>query len=166
MSRIARFVAVLLMSGAAAPLALAEPDPAAAAASLPHAEQQTAPDRVRIRVTGAAGMEASSVREAALQRAAQVTLDHGGAWFEILPPGRAPRRASTVDSDFGPDYATSRTCGTQGCSVKASPLTAEGVPVYEHVLEIMIGQGEALEGGRGRIYAARDIVSGASGRVS
>lgn len=157
MSRIVRFVVVLAMSLSAAPLALAEPDPAEA---LPHAEQKTAPDRVRIRVTGAPGMEAASVREAALARAAQVTLANGGAWFEILPAGRVARVASTVDSNFGPDYVTSRNCGAQGCSVKVSPLTAEGVEVYEHVVEIMIGRGEALEGGRARIYAARDLVSG------
>jgi hypothetical protein len=158
--------AIVSLAGSLPMRALADPGEGAAPPSA--AEQQVAADRFRVRYTGQAAMSADQVKDAAMLRAAQLTIEKGADWFEILPAGRAARLPSSVNTDFGPDYSVTRNCTATGCTVKAQPMLAEtgAAPVYEHSLEIMIGSGETLEGGRSRIYNAREMVSNLSARVS
>jgi hypothetical protein len=95
-------------------------------------------------------------------RAAQLTLEKGGQWFQVVSSDTDTdlKTRTSIETDFGPEYAVRRSCGLLGCTTEAVPVmmrtereTVETRKVYEHVLEIMMGHGEKLAGGP-RIYDA------------
>jgi hypothetical protein len=149
-------IAFALAATLGLPALKASADPATASA----AEEKVSADRYRVRVSGAEGMGAEEVRNQAMLRAAQVTLDHGATWFEIL------RRPAAMD--FGADYAVaSRACNAMGCALQAAPVTAgELKPVFGHAMEIVIGSGEQLEGAASKSYDARQLISQFSTKIS
>ena len=129
----------------------ASADPAAATAS----EQQLAPDRFVVRVRGGADATLEDLREQALLRAAQLTQENGGEWFEIIRRSTSPRAAAVASSaDFG------KACTAAGCPKRATPVVVDEnqTPILDQSIEIMIGSGETLEGGRSQIYQAKDVI--------
>ena len=159
-------ITVAVVAAYASPLAMhAFADPAAATAS----EQQIAPDRFVVHVRGGADATVDDLREQALLRAAQLTQEKGGEWFEIVRRSTSPRAAAAASySDFGLNYTVTKTCTVAGCLTRATPVVAdEGqTPILDQSIEIMIGSGETLEGGRARIYQANDVIAKSAGKVS
>lgn len=151
----------------ASPLAMkAAADPATATTS----EQQVAPDRFVIQVRGGADMTPEQLRQNAIVRAAQLTQERGGEWFEVVPRSTSPRAAAVASySDFGLNYTVSKSCSAMGCLTKATPVVTDAgqATIFEQSMEVMIGKGETLEGGRrSKTFQASDVLAAAAGKVS
>lgn len=108
-------------------------------------------DRYRVTYTGSRHQSAAEVQNLALLRAAELTMEKGGDWFEIV--------SSDTDKDVdvrerfaGRDYTTgtafSRDCDLLGSTTRAHPVTVaqdnyelQEEAVFDHALEIVIHQG-------------------------
>jgi hypothetical protein len=107
-------------------------------------------------------------------RAAQLTLEQGGDWFEVVnadTDADAKRRFST-DVDYRTDYAVQRTCGVLGCTDRLVPIltrqereTVELRTVYEHAMEIRVRHG-AKPSGAPEAYDAKDTFATLSARLT
>lgn len=127
-------------------------------------EQQVSGDRYVVRISGGAAASEQTLRDRAILRAAELTVEKGGDWFEVVPRSTGPR--AIQDTDFGVDYSVSRKCSARnGCLVKATPLAGDtgAAPILEQSIEILIGSGETLEGGKA--YVARDVIARIGGAL-
>lgn len=107
--------------------------------------------RYRVSYTGDSGQSASEVQNLALLRAAEVTLDNGGDWFEIITDntsGDVRTRKRLADQGVNTMPELRRDCGVLGCttrgfpvSVRDSDIESETRVVYDHTMEILIHQG-------------------------
>jgi hypothetical protein len=120
-----------------------------------YSEQLIDSSHWRVRYTGTTRMTSAQVQDYALMRAAQLTLENGGQWFQVVSSDSDAdlRTRTSIETDFGPEYAVRRSCGLLGCTTEAVPVMwraqverSETRKVYEHVLEIMIGHGEKVAG--------------------
>jgi len=148
--------------------------PAANAEASGYSEQAIDSNRYRVRYTGTPGMEKSAVQDYALLRAAELTTQNGHDWFEVVNRDNDEdvRIRRDVDTDFGPDYAVTRSCGLLGCTTEARPVltrtdteTISTRTIHETVLEIVMGDGEPLAGSAG-VYDAGDTLATLRARVS
>lgn len=139
-----------------------------------YSEQAIGADRYRVRYTGAAGMDKAAVQDYALLRAAELTAENGHDWFEVVNRDNEAdvevRR--DIDTDFGPDYAVTRSCGLLGCTTEARPVvrrteteTVSTRVIHETVLEILMGDGAPLAGSAG-VYDAGDTLATLRARLS
>lgn len=162
-------VAMMLAACAGAPPYQA----AASASSSGYSEQVIEADRYRVRFTGKAGMEKSTVQDYALMRAAELTAENGHDWFEVVNRDNDAdvRVRRDIETDFGPDYAVTRSCGLLGCTTEARPVltrsqteTVSTRTIHETVLEIVMGDGAAS--GEAGVYDAGDTLATLRARLS
>lgn len=148
--------------------------PAAHADASGYSEQAIESNRYRVRYTGTAGMEKATVQDYALLRAAELTAQHGHDWFEVVnrDNDEETRIRRDIETDFGPDYAVTRSCGLLGCTSEARPVltrtdreTVSTRTIHETILEIVMGDGEPLSGSPG-VYDADDTLATLRARVS
>jgi hypothetical protein len=147
--------------------------PATSAEALGYSDQRIENDRWRVTYRGDTKMSAAAVQDYALMRAAQLTLENGGDWFEIVTADTdadAKRRYST-QTDYESQFAVQRSCGLLGCSSRLVPVmtrtehdVVDTRTVYEHAIEFRIGKGEALAGSPS-IYDAQDTFSTLKARL-
>jgi hypothetical protein len=138
-----------------------------------YSEQMLDSNHWRVRYTGTTRMSSADVQDYALMRAAQLTLEKGGQWFQVVSSDTDTdlKTRSSIETDFGPDYAVRRSCGLLGCTTEAVPVitrtqreTVETRKVYEHVLEIMMGHGEKIAGSP-RVYDASQTFQNLNARL-
>jgi hypothetical protein len=138
-----------------------------------YSEQVLDSNHWRVRYTGTTRMSSADVQDYALMRAAQLTLANGGQWFQVVSSDTDTdlKTRTSIETDFGPDYAVRRSCGLLGCTTEAVPVitrtqreTVETAKVYEHVLEIMMGHGEKVAGSA-RVYDASQTFQNLNARL-
>lgn len=147
--------------------------PAQSANGAGYSDQRIENDRFRVTYRGAPRMSSAEVQDYALMRAAQLTLDNGGAWFEIINADTDADAKRRYNTEYGYDtqYVVQRSCGITGCSNRLVPVTVrteyetvEMRTIYEHAMEIRIGHGPKLAGAP-MVYDARDTFSTISARL-
>lgn len=153
----------------APPYALA---PSANAAG--YSEQQIEDDRWRVSYTGTTRMSAGEVQDFALMRAAQLTLERGGDWFEVVTSDTdadAKNRYS-VETDYDTRYVVQRSCGVLGCTERLVPVwmrteheRVDERTVYHHTMEIRLRSGEKTTGATDA-YDAQDTFATLRSRLS
>jgi hypothetical protein len=157
-------ITIAVVAAFVSPLGMkASADPATAS------EQQIAPDRFVVHVRGGVDAMPDQLREQALLRAAQLTQERGGEWFEIVRRSSSPRPAAVASySDFGLNYSVTKTCTPAGCLTRATPVVVDAgqTPILDQSIEIMIGSGDALDGGRTRPYVASDVIAKSAAKTS
>jgi hypothetical protein len=159
----------IFLASAMLALAACASNPGYSRASSPtaagYSEQMIEGNRWRVRYTGTSRMTSAQVQDYALMRAAQLTLERGGDWFEVAASGTDANSKNryAIETDFGPDYALHRSCGLLGCTTQAVPVmvrrereTVETRTVYEHSMEIVIGSGAQHADGSPRTYDAKE----------
>lgn len=146
--------------------------PAQSANGVGYTDQRIESDRFRVTYRGGPGMSSADVQDYALMRAAEVTLQTGGDWFEIITADTDADAKRRYDTQFGYDtrLVPYRSCGVVGCSTRFVPVTVrteyetvETRTVYEQTMEFRTGQG-AKRSGAPSIYDARDTFSTISAR--
>lgn len=159
----------ILLAAAVLTLAACASAPGYSRASSPaapgYSEQVIETDRWRVRYTGTPRMTATQVQDYALMRAAQLTLERGEDWFEVVnsDTNADSKRRYSIETDFGPDYYLHRSCGLLGCTTRAEPVfrrthreTVEDRTIYEHSLEIVMGSDPDRSSGSARVYDAKE----------
>ena len=147
--------------------------PAANADAVGYSDQRIETDRWRVSYRGDTKMSSADVQDYALMRAAQLTLENDGDWFEIVTADTdadAKRRYST-QTDYDSQFAVQQSCGLLGCSSRLVPVmtrterdVVDNRTVYEHAIEFRIGKGEALAGSPS-VYDAQDTFSTLKARL-
>ncbi len=151
-----------------------EPDyaPVANADAVGYSDQRIETDRWRVSYRGDTKSSAD-VQDYALMRAAQLTLENGGDWFEIVTADTdadAKRRYST-QTDYESRFAVQQSRGLLGCSSRLVPVmtrterdVVDTRTLYEHAIEFRVGRGEARAGSPS-IYDAQDTFSTLKARL-
>lgn len=168
---IAAYTAILVLGAcASAPVY----GPASSPDAIGYSDQRIEDDRWRVTYRGNARMSSGSVQDYALMRAAQVTLENGGDWFEVVTADTDAdaRRRYHTEIDYRTDYAVQRSCGPLGCTSRLVPVLArterdvvETRTIYEHAIEFRLGTGEKRAGAP-EIYDARDTFDTLRARLS
>jgi hypothetical protein len=125
-------------------------------------------DRYRVSYTGDRHQTAAEVQNLALLRAAELTMEKGGDWFEVVSAD-TDKDVDVRERFAGRGYTTgtaySRDCGLLGCTTRAHPVTvahddyvAEEEIVYDHALEIVIHQG-IKPAGKSNAYNAAETAA-------
>ncbi len=136
-----------------------------------YSEQVIEANRYRVRYTGTAGMTMDEVQNYTLMRAAELSLEKGYDWFEVVARDSTTEKETErgLETDFGRDYEVTRSCGLLGCTQRATPVitrTESSIEttrtIYEHVLEVVMGKGEPLVGSP-QVYDAADTLSSLRG---
>lgn len=108
--------------------------------------------------------DAETARTRALRRAAEVTLENGATWFQIVnaydDDYSTAQRGGTSVSIGGSSGSRGRSSVGVGLGISL-PLGGGSAPVT-HVLEILTGTGE--KPGMARVYDAEDVVMNLTGR--
>ena len=108
--------------------------------------------------------DAETARTRALRRAAEVTLENGATWFQIVnaydDEYRTAQRGGSSVSIGGSSGSRGRTSVGVGLGISL-PLGGGSAPVT-HVLEILTGTGEKPSAAR--VYDAEDVVMNLTGR--
>ena len=124
-------------------------------------------DRYRVNYNGSRRTSLQDSRDYALLRSAELTLNNGYDWFQIVD-----RETSTIETreptvGYGYGYESARyvetNCGLLGCSRKSQPATYTSVHLdnrraenrHSHSLEIRMGKGKIPEDGN--YYDARTV---------
>jgi hypothetical protein len=147
--------------------------PAPSNRSAGYSDQRIENDRWRVTYRGDTRMRSAEVQDFALMRAAEITMNSGAQWFEVLDSDTDadPRRRYSIETDFGTDYVYTRNCSVLGCTVQAVPVLTrverervDTRTVYEHTMEIRAGSGPR-PGDSSRVYNARDTFANLSSRL-
>lgn len=144
-----------------------QPDyrPASAAGGEGYSSQQIESNRYRVSYTGDEHQSAQTVRDYALLRAAELTMEEGGDWFEVLrseTAGDTETRTRFENRGFETRTAYRTDCGLLGCTTRAEPVTTFGgtdrveetQTVFDHSMEIVIHEGEKPAGNPAAYHAA------------
>ncbi len=158
---IGAYTALLVLGACASGPAYA---PAESADAMGYADQRIEDNRWRVTYRGDSKMSSAEVQDYALMRAAQVTLENGGDWFEVIAADTdadAKRRYST-ETDYQTQYAVQQSCGLLGCTNRLVPVLArterdvmETRTIFEHAMEIRTGKGAKVAGAP-NAYDAQD----------
>ncbi len=131
--------------------------PAAKSGAMGYESLQIEENRFRVSYTDS---EAAKARDRALLRAAEVTMENGGEWFEITSSytsDESTRTGSRSSISIGGSSGSYGRSGSVGVGVGIGfPLggSSSGGKVTE-VLEILIGTGEKPD--RPNVYDARSV---------
>ncbi|MFT3723167.1 MAG: hypothetical protein QM773_06225 [Hyphomonadaceae bacterium] len=171
------FVAILY-----APLALGAcastypayaPAPAHSAHAAGYREQQIERDHWRVSYTGTNKMSPEDVHDYALMRAAQLALEHGASWFEVVSSDADTQLKNdyTRQVDFTPNYAVQRSCGLLTCTDQVSPVMMrteseriETRAIHNQMLEIRFGAADKQK--PTRAYDAQDTFATLKARLA
>ncbi|PWE17435.1 hypothetical protein DDZ18_07075 [Marinicauda salina] len=125
-----------------------------------YSEQRIESDRWRVSFTAGPDASAATAERLALRRAAELTLESGNEWFEIVR--RASDREGSGDSPVSVGGAVGGAVGSGGYSSSGVGLGVSFSPGRERrttiTLEIIAGSGEAPA--RPSVYDAREVLSG------
>jgi len=168
---IGAYTALLVLGACASGPAYA---PAANANAVGYADQRIEDNRWRVTYRGNTKMSSAQVQDYALMRAAQLTLENGGDWFEVITADTdadAKRRYST-ETDYQTQYVVQRSCGVLGCTSRLVPVLArterdvvETRTIYEHAIEIRVAKGWKPVGAPDA-YDAQDTFNTLRGRLA
>jgi hypothetical protein len=145
------FVAVVILSGCATQTPY---QPAEKRGAVGYTETQLTENRYRVTFTGNSLTPSETVKDYALLRAAELTLQHGGDWFEIAGNDIDKKvRSSTYVSggvDFPATTQVYQRCGLVSCSstVVSSPGHSFGAGIastttdeaYASAIEFVVGK--------------------------
>lgn len=124
-------------------------------------------NRYRVGYNGNSTMSENLVKDYALFRAAELTMQQGKDWFQIVE-----RESSSVEKPGGAsiarhdtDYVIERNCGLLGCSSSMRPVmhttigvdSGTGRTTWNSRLEIVMGTG-AMPTGAGSYYDADTLL--------
>jgi len=139
-----------------------------------YTEQELTTDRYRVAFTGNTSTSADHVQDYALLRAAELTVQKGNDWFEVVS-----RDQESESRSNGPSASVTRTarpttetrCGLLGCTTRQSTAytgMSMEAPVRERQryvsrLEIVMGQGEPQD--PSRVYNARELIESIRARM-
>jgi hypothetical protein len=124
-------------------------------------------DRYLVGYNGNSTMSENLVKDYALFRAAELTMQQGKDWFQVVERQATaverPGRSSVVRHDR--DYVIERNCGLLGCSSSMRPVmhttvgvdSATGRTTWRSRLEIVMGTGP-VPGGSGSYYDADTLM--------
>lgn len=159
-----RFSILLASAGLLTLAACATPQPygpAASAGAAGYSSQMIEDDRARVTYRGRG--DAARINDYALRRSAELTLDRGYDWFEVVNRftepegygGGGPRfSVGAGTADFGRASAVGGGVGIG--------FGGNGQNGYTATMEIVMGQGPAPE--RGNVYDARAVLQSMTGR--
>ncbi|AKE52552.1 CC0125/CC1285 family lipoprotein [Kangiella geojedonensis] len=155
--------ACLVLAGCASTTAYA---PAESAEDYGYYSTKLGEDRYRISFNGNTSTSQNTVKDYALLRAAELTLQEGGTWFQVVDRGSDKKTRHTPRTEVRRTDVIERDCGLLGCETRRRPayITTIGVESgterskYSSSLEILIGSGE-MPSDDGRYYDAKDIAS-------
>ncbi len=120
-----------------------------------YSERQIESDRFRIRFDGGADVSFAELENLALRRAADLTLEQGGDWFEIVSRSSdgADGRPVRVSGSVGQTFGSRRYSGSSvGLGVQLDPGAGDKT-IY---LEILIRSGARPD--IPEAYDARDVL--------
>lgn len=149
-----RLLMTALLAGLAACASPTPYRPAEERGAQGYTETRLTNDRYRITFTGNSLTPSETVKDYALLRAAELTLQLGYDWFHLAgrDTDKKQRQSTTVGSDFGypPETRVYQRCGMLSCDtvVTSSPGFSTGVAVgttttstaYTSTLEIVLGK--------------------------
>jgi len=169
-STIARFCVVLaaltLGACASSPQYVAADD----ASDFGHYSTKLADNRYRVVYNGNDRIDLNKTKDYALLRAAELTLQEGYSWFEVVDRATTTTETKLDKPHAGVSYEQSyevqRNCGLLGCTETVRPRTSTGVHVdtrspeskHSYALEVLMGNGEMPEKG-GNYYDASSVAS-------
>jgi len=135
-----------------------------------HYSTKLADNRYRVVYNGNKRIDLNKTKDFALLRAAELTLQEGYSWFEVVDRAtttkeksfREPRSGASIERS----YDVERSCGLLGCTERVRPRTTVGMEVgtgspqeqHSYALEILMGNGEMPEKG-GNYYDASSVAS-------
>ncbi len=139
-----------------------------------YSEQELTADRHRVTFTGNTSTSADQVQDFALLRAAELTVQKGNDWFEVVS-----RDQESETRGNGPSAGVTRStvpttetrCGLLGCTTRQSPAytgmrmeaPARERQRYVARMEIVMGQGEPQD--PNRVYNARELIESIRARM-
>ena len=125
-------------------------------------------NRYRVTYRGDTAQTSGEVQNMALLRAAEVTMENGGEWFEIVgdeTSGDVRTQERLADNGVMSRPELRRDCGVLGCTTRGYPvdvsrsdIETETRIVYSHTLEMVIHQG-AKPQGNSRAYDAAETAA-------
>lgn len=143
----------LAVACAATPTAYA---PSSGGRDVGYRDMRIQENRWRVTFTGGSDVSEGRVHDLALRRAAEVTLDAGFDWFDVV--GRSGDQSGTQRSPVSTGVSVGRSWGSGGWSGTSTGVGVSFAPGQERrlttTLEIIAGQGPAPE----RAYDARAIL--------
>ncbi len=132
-----------------------------------HYATKLADNRYRVVYNGNDRVDLNRTKDYALLRAAELTLQEGYSWFEVVD--RATKSSERgvepgASASFERSYDVERSCGLLGCSERVRPrrTTTVGIDTrgpeerHSHALEILMGNGEMPQRG-GNFYDAANV---------
>lgn len=125
---------------------------ASASGAQGYSTQKIEANRWRVSYTGDERQSAAEVRDLALRRAAELTLQQGADWFETVgeeTTSDTDTKTRFEDRGFETDTVYERDCGLLGCTTRARPITTYGgvdpvsetSTVFDHSMTIIIHNG-------------------------
>lgn len=156
--------AVALSGCASSPQYVAADD----AGDFGHYSTKLADNRYRVVYNGNNRIDLNKTKDYALLRAAELTLQEGYSWFEVVDRATTTKERSSDRPHSGAgverSYEVQRSCGLLGCTERVRPTTTVGMHVetgraeekHSYALEILMGNGEMPEKG-GNYYDASSV---------
>lgn len=133
-----------------------------------HYSTKLADNRYRVVYNGNNRIDLNKTKDYALLRAAELTLQEGYSWFEVVDRAATTRERNVNDPHSGVgierSYEVERNCGLLGCTERVRPSTTVGMHVetgrpeekHSYALEVLMGNGEMPEKG-GNYYDASNV---------
>jgi hypothetical protein len=162
-----KFALIVIMLGLGACASNPKYVPADSADDYGHYSTRLDENRYRIVFNGKRTASLNTTRDYALLRAAELTMQEGHDWFQIVDRETSTDRRETDPAmTFGYQRATfvERNCGLLTCSQSVRPRdyrymdisTSRPQTVHSHALEIVMGSG-AMPDGDGNYYDASSV---------
>lgn len=143
-----------------------------------YSEAKLSENRYRVSFSGNSYTPSSTVKDYALLRSAELTLQQGNDWFRVVErdTDKKVRTSTTVGggTDFPSQTSVYQSCGVLGCTstVATSPGFSTGVDVgtstsstaYSSALEIVMGKNPLPE--NADAYDARKLASAIRERMT
>ena len=133
-----------------------------------HYSTKLADNRYRVVYNGNERTKLNKTKDYALLRAAELTLQEGYTWFEVVDRATTTEERGGHDPHTGVSYERTheveRSCGLLGCTSRVKPTTTTGVHVdtrsprskHSYALEVLMGNGEIPQKG-GNYYDASSV---------
>lgn len=144
--------------------------PAPEAGEPGYSEAKLGENRYRVTFNGNSSTGKSAVQDYALLRAAELTLQEGHDWFQIVQRDsereKTTRTSPGVSGTYATDRVVTRDCGLLGCTTTSRPATTATVGVgtetervrYETTIELLMGGG-AQPDDAANVYDASETAS-------
>lgn len=160
-----KLVSILLMVFVVSGCASQSPYAPAGKNGYGYQESQLTENRYRVSFTGNSHTSSELVKDYALLRAAELTLQQGREWFKVVnrETDKQSRQSSGAGLSASRPYSVSRDCGLLGCRTTSSSIhTGASISStrqsnrYASSIEIVMGTGEPDD--PDVVYNAREII--------